>query len=364
MADEDLIACLRLGNVHGVGPIMARRLREAFGSARSFWEAGAEAWRALPGVGDALVRALRASSAHDAEAMLERCRQLGVQVLCQDDALYPEALLTLSDAPLALFLQGDVRALHGARSLTVVGARKATREGRGLARDWCRCFSHRGVVVVSGMAQGIDTAAHGGALEGEAPTVAVLGCGLATLYPLQQRQRDTIVEAGGCVLSEYPPEQRARPEYFPRRNRILATLTLGTLVVEAELSSGSLITARHAVEHGREVMAVPGSVYIRGHAGCHRLIREGAQLVESADDVFRHMDWPVEARAMMDASSSMLDGNERRILELLRQQSMHVDQLADVCRCDVSELASSLLSLELRGLIESLPGGCYGLVHK
>ncbi len=364
MSEKDTLACLRLHGVRGVGSYTANRLLEHFGSASSFWQAGEAAWQAQPGIGPKLIAALQQSSVQDAQQVLQYCQQHGISVLVRDDAGYPPALKALEDAPLVMFYRGNPEILQAERMLAVVGARKASQQGRKLTRQWCQQFSEAGVVVVSGMAYGIDAAAHGGALAGTMPTVAVLGCGLATLYPLQQRQQAAIIDDGGCVLSEYLPQQDARPEHFPQRNRIIAGLTQATLVMEADVASGSLISAKHAVRYGREVLAVPGNVTVSRHAGCHQLIRDGATLVESATDVLTHMAWEGKASASADCAAELATCTPRqqKIVALLQGDVLHVDQLAEACGCSVAELAADLLTLEFKAFIESLPGGRYASV--
>jgi len=247
--------------------------------------------------------------------------------------------------------------------LAVVGTRRASREGRLLARRWCRHLSERGVAVVSGMASGIDAAAHGGALEGEAPTIAVLGCGLAAdTGPMQKRQQEAIA-ARGCVVSEFTPDTTPRPEHFPRRNRIIAGLAAGTLVVEAGLKSGAMITAGHAAAYGREVLAVPGPVMPGQHAGCHQLIRDGAYLVESVGDILELMRWqqPVRKRAATYAPAS---DEEARVIAELGGRILHIDSLAESCGLTVQELSPILIALELAGVVACLPGSRYALADE
>ncbi|MDQ6975422.1 MAG: DNA-processing protein DprA [Mariprofundaceae bacterium] len=365
--DEDaVLACLRLYLVRGIGPYIGNQLISYFGSAVSFWQADAQAWQGQDGVGPKLIKMLQQSNADTAHAMAALCNKNNIHILVRDDPAYPKLLQALDDAPLVLFLQGCSTALENPWSLAVVGARKASKEGRIITRRWCEYFSGKKVMVISGMAYGIDTAAHGGALAGATPTVAVLGCGLASLYPMQQRQTSAIIEHGGCVISEYPPEQAARPESFPQRNRIIAGLSTATLVMEADIASGSLITARHAVRYSRDVFAVPGSVLNQTHAGCHQLIREGASLAESADDVLQALDWH-QAASSMDKELAMVtlmkqcNAEEQNIIRALQHEVLHLDQLAEACQSTIPALAPLLLGLEMQQIIESLPGSRYTL---
>lgn len=358
-ASEIAVAYLRLVMAHGVGPCIGRQLISACGSIQNLWSNSPVQLREIEGVGPKLVEALQGSLEKDALRIAEQCNKSNIQILCFEDDHYPVPLKSCDDAPLLLFAQGDLSALSGRCMLAVVGARKASRESRLIARRWSSYCSKRGVTIVSGMAYGVDTAAHGGALEGDAPTVSVLGCGLGALADTQLRQVEAIA-ARGCVISEYLPDVTGQAEHFPRRNRIIAGLSEATLVIEAGLKSGSMITAGQALSYGREVLAVPGSVLNDAHAGCHQLIRDGATLVESADDLLRHLGWSQQTE-MVDESYLPANDDEAKILTVLRQESMHLDGLADACGLTVTELSSSLLALELQGVIERLPGSRYSL---
>jgi DNA processing protein len=347
---------LRLAMVRGVGPLLGRKLVQAVGSIDGLWASSARELAEIEGVGPQLLDTLRQSAPDSAEATMGYCRLHDIQLICPDDSAWPETLSVIEDAPLVLFVRGDVAHLNHRRMLAIVGARKASREGRLITRRWSKYFSDRGIAVVSGMAYGIDAAAHGGTLEGLSPTLAVLGCGLACLSEEQQRQVEAISRQG-CVISEFFPEVSARPEYFPRRNRIIAALTQATLVMEADLRSGSLITARQAVEYGRDVLAVPGSVLASNHAGCHQLIRDGAGLAESAACVLQHMDWL--AKSVAGKTYTPNSSEETLILQLLNRETLHVDALAETCGLTVPELSPILLRFELQGVVERLPGSRY-----
>ena len=246
--------------------------------------------------------------------------------------------------------------------LSVVGARKA-REGRVIALWWSRFCSERGVTIVSGMAYGIDAAAHGGALEGDAGTVAVLGCGLNAVLGEQQKKQIEAIAENGCVISQYLPDVGARPEQFPQRNRTIAGLSQATLVVEATLRSGSMITASQAAGYGREVFALPCSVLNDAHAGCHQLIRDGATLVASAEELLQQLGW-MQKRDAAHLSYTPTNADEAKILGALRQEIMHLDALSEACNLTVPQLSPSLLALELQGVIERLPGSRYTLGGK
>ncbi len=332
----------------------------ACGGIEELWASSSAELKCIDGVGDKLAAILKKQSKGSAEKILSACARAGIEPLSAGDTRYPVALLQSDDAPLVLFCRGDVQALNHPRLLAIVGARKASSEGRLMTRRWSRYLSANGIGIVSGMAYGIDAAAHGGALEGDAPTIAVLGCGLSTAFSPEQIRQIDAVAAQGCVVSEFLPETGARPENFPRRNRIIAGLASATLVMEADIRSGSLITARLAGDYGREVLAVPGSVLSGNHAGCHQLLRDGACLVESPDDILRSMRWQAcsgEKRTNYEPTND----NEAKIMAALERQILHIDALAEHCDLTVSKISPILLGLELIGVVEALPGSRYTL---
>jgi len=359
-ASEAAIAALRLSLVHGVGVCLGRQLVEVSGSFQAIWKKSATEWGDIEGIGPKLLAALRQSNPQQAQTIATQCEQAGIQILCCEDIAYPNTLQATNDAPLILFARGDVNILPDMQALAIVGARKSSQESKLIARRWSHYFSEYNTVVVSGMAYGIDAAAHSGSLQGSTPTIAVLGCGLLSLQHRQEQQVRAIVEHGGCVLSEFLPEQTARPENFPQRNRIIAGLAQATLVIEADIRSGSLITANHALAYGREVLAVPGSVLNNGHAGCHQLIRDGASLVDTAEQVLQLLGWNSESQ-----SSRMIfkpaNEHEASLFDALQHGILHLDALSEACNLTVPELSPILLDLELRGVIERLPGSRYTL---
>jgi len=360
MISDQALAWLRLTMVRGIGPMIGRRLVQAVGGIEKLWSQPIRTLQAIDGIGPAVLSALEQNLDQAVESVADQCRQRQIGALCPDDPNWPEALQPFDDAPLMLFFQGETSSLCDSRILAVVGARRASRESSIITRRWCRYLSDRQVSIVSGMAYGIDAAAHGGALEGESPTIAVLGCGLAALSEQQQLQVQAIA-AQGCVVSEFLPAVTARPEHFPRRNRIIAGLSHATLVMEADVRSGSLITARQALDYGREVFAVPGSVLGGKHAGCHLLIRDGAVLTENADDVLQNMGWMSAGKGASAGGKAYQpsDAIESKLLQALAGGSMHVDHLAETCDLTVPELSPIVLRLELQGVIERLPGSRY-----
>jgi DNA processing protein len=300
----------------------------------------------------------------------------GHRLLRFTDADFPPQLETIPQPPAALFVSGDASLLLRPQ-VAMVGARSASVAGKANARAFARSLAMAGFVVTSGLADGIDGAAHEAALEAGHPTVAVIGTGPDLVYPRKHRDLSARVEANGALVSEFPPGTAARTDHFPRRNRIIAGLSLGTVVIEAGLQSGSLITARLAGEQGREVFAVPGSIHNPLARGCHRLIREGARLVESASEIAESL--VPAARALgtelaqrLDQSSAdrqercqtatggwRADPEYQRLLNVLGHDQVALDELAARIGQTAAVLSSMLLMLELEGCVEGLPGGRY-----
>ncbi len=371
MDRAELQAWLRLLMTPGLGPSGARRLLASLGSPQAIWRAGPEAWQAL--VKTREHKALQAGMAADALAAVTEQLALTEAWLAADpshtvltlgDARYPSSLLQDEvDPPVMLFAAGDLRLLS-AVSVAVVGSRHPTPQGRADARSFARALSEAGLTVVSGLADGVDGAAHLGALEATGPhtgrTVAVVGTGLDVVYPRQHAELAARIAREGLLLSEFPLGTPPRPSHFPRRNRLVAGLTQGTLVVEAALQSGSLITARLAAEMGREVMAMPGSIHAPQARGCHALIKQGAKLVETAQDVLDELKWTGVRIAQVAMATASDDAGESPDTDPVLQAMGHgpVSQEALSARTGMgpAELGARLLELELMGEVARLPG--------
>ncbi|BAL93799.1 DNA-processing protein DprA [Rubrivivax gelatinosus] len=353
---DDFDAWFRLLQTPGLGREGARRMLAAFGSPDAALGATAQA---LTELGGPALAATMARREPECEARLTAARAWladGAErhVLTLGDALYPPLLLQTADPPLLLYVQGRA-SLLAAESVAIVGSRDATPQGLANAREFARELAQAGLSVVSGLAAGIDGAAHEGALAAGGTTLAVVGTGPDRVYPARHRALARRIADTGAIVSEYDPGTPVLPEHFPQRNRIIAALSRGTLVVEAAPRSGSLITARLAVEAGREVFAVPGSIHSAQSKGCHALIRQGALLVESAADILEALRGTRPAAAPAETG----DEAEDPLLAALGHDPATLDALLARTGWPSAELSAKLLELELDGRVARLPGGLF-----
>lgn len=359
LSPAELEARLRLHGLPAIGPRRFRRLLDSFGSAGAALSAPAAAWRSL-GLPAEAAEARRTPAVREqaaqALAWLERPDH---HLLNFDDPGYPALLGELADAPPLLWVAGTPGVLERPQ-LAVVGSRRASRPGLDSAGAFARSLAGGGFVVTSGLALGIDGAAHLGALAVGGTTVAVLGTGLEVLYPRRHAGLAArIVAEGGALVSELPLATPPQAGNFPRRNRIISGLALGVLVVEASPASGSLITARLAAEQGREVFAIPGSIHHPGARGCHQLIREGAQLVETVEDILDSLrGWQRVAPAVASPVAAGLAADEHPLLALLRAEPQSSEALALRSGLALPQLLAELTELELDGRIVC-EGGCW-----
>ena len=368
MPAQEFEAWFRLLAVPGMTRPMARRLLRALGSPQAVLGACASQWSAAagPAAAQALSTPDPLANARLQLALDWLAGHRDRHVLNLGDGQYPQPLLHCGDPPLMLFLEGRLELLQRP-SVAVVGSRQATPQGLAHARQFASVLSHAGVTVVSGLATGIDGAAHEGALAGAGSTLAVIGTGPDIVYPRRHGGLWRRIVQDGLVVSEHAPGTPALAHHFPHRNRIIAGLTRGTLVVEATLKSGSLITARLAMEGGREVFAVPGSIQSPQAKGCHELIRQGAQLVESAQEILESLGLPASPTAPAAAAAMSDEPDEPdapdartphgRLLRAMGHDPVSLDMLVGRTGDGASVLGARLLELELLGLVARLPGG-------
>ncbi|WP_370641510.1 MULTISPECIES: DNA-processing protein DprA [Halorhodospira] len=359
--DDDTYHALALARVPGVGPRTWSRLMAAFGGPEAVFRAGRSALRSL-GLDATTEAGILAPDWAAARADARWLDGPGARHLLRlARPGYPGQLAEIPDPPPLLFVAGDPATLHHPQ-VAIVGSRHATAAGRDLAHDLAAGLARAGVATTSGLATGIDAAAHRGALEAGGTTLAVVGTGPDRIYPARHRRLHARILASGAVLGELPPGCGPLAAHFPRRNRIVSGLSLGVVVVQAGRHSGSLITARLAAEQGREVFAVPGSIHDPLARGCHALLREGAKLVESVDDILEELPGTVGSapvNAPSDSTSPAADPDEARILAALGHDPLTLDTLQQRSGLTLDRLSSILLTMELKGLVTAIPGGRY-----
>lgn len=363
MVDEQALRpWLVLCRAPGIGSVAVQKLLQHFATAADVVGASEAALRAA-GLEDAQIRALQTP---DAAALARDLQWLAApdrHLLTWEDSRYPSALREISRAPPVLFVQGDPDWL-AMPQIAIVGARSASPQGLENAQAFAAELARRGLVITSGLALGIDGAAHRGALAGGGGTVAVCATGLDRVYPARHKALAHEIVANGALISEFPPGVAALAEHFPRRNRIISGMALGVLVVEAARESGSLITARLALEQGREVFAIPGSIHNPMARGCHRLIRQGAKLVETVDDVLEEVGPLLGTRratitVQNRAATPARDEVERALLAALGDDPVSVDVLAERVAQPLPQLQAALTRLELEGAVATVAGGRY-----
>jgi len=361
-ADSSLRHWLALVRAPGIGPATALRLLERFGDAEPLFAAGPLEWAAA-GLPAALHESLRCPDWDGVERDVRWLEQEGRHLVTWSDARYPPLLREIVQAPVALFCHGDPQLL-ARHQLAIVGARSVTRQGAETAEGFAAELTRCGLLVTSGLALGVDGAAHRGALAAGGATVAVCGTGLDRVFPARHRELAHEIAERGVLVSEFPMGTPPIADNFPRRNRIISGLALGVLVVEAAPRSGSLITARLASEQGREVFAIPGSIHSPMSRGPHALIRQGAKLTESVHDILEELaaqlgkEFSSGARAA-DSEVEPLDPERRRVLEAVGFEPTPFDRLLERLAMPVDALSAALLTLELDGRIAAAPGGAY-----
>lgn len=342
-----------------LGGVALQGFVDAFGSVAAAWAAAPDALRQVTGIGPVTVEAMRRfpwrRMVHEDRA---RVAKAGVAVIVWGDPEYPIRLQTIASAPPVLYVRGALEREDEA-AVAIVGSRRATAYGEDMAGELARELGRRGLTIVSGLARGIDAAAHRGALGVGARTVAVLGNGLDQTYPPEHRDLAESVAASGVLLSEFPLGTAPLRPHFPRRNRIISGLSLGVVVVEAGVESGALITANHALDQGRDVFAVPGRVHARYSEGCNRLIKAGAKLVESWEDVLAELVPNLKGRRRRRPAGPPppdLADEEQRIYDLLADGPLHIDAIIVQSGLGGGRAASVLVGLEMKGAVRQLRG--------
>ena len=354
---DDKVYAIALTLVAGIGPVNYQRLVARFGSARKVFEADFRKISQVEGVGEKLAGRIKSfKSFEEAEEDLKRARSKGVYIVSLEDDNYPVNLRNIPSPPPFIYVKGSLKK-EDERAVAMVGTRRASNLGRLNAERIAFDLARHGITVVSGMAKGIDTCCHRGALSAGGRTIGVLGCGLDHIYPMENRSLYDDIASNGALLSEFPLGTPPYAQNFPRRNRIISGLALGVVIVEAPARSGALITAHLALDQGREVFAVPGSPGIVTSQGCNQLIKMGAKLVETAEDIISEI-LPQLPRAPkpQPKPERALSHDEEKILKLLSQEPCHVDAIAERTGLPTPKVLSLLTQMELNRLIRQLPG--------
>jgi DNA processing protein len=366
----EVLAEVRLSCVRGVGPLLRGRLIEALGDAGRVLSASSSTLQGVRGIGGKLAEAIAdAPSDEAAREMLAAAAAAGIRVLTLLDAEYPPGLREIPDPPAVLYCRGEILPADQ-RAVAIVGTRRATRYGLRQAEEIARGLARAGVTVVSGLARGIDGAAHRAAIEAGGRTLAALAGGLLRIYPPEHVKLADAVALHGALLAEAPPPMPPLSGSFPQRNRIISGLSLGVLVVEAAERSGALITARHAAEQGRDAFAIPGPVDSLQSQGCHRLIQEGAKLVTSVEDVLEELEGPAFTLANTTAPAASTAAPTpareweeplRSLLGAVRKEPTSIDELVDRTDLPIDQVLAGISQLEAAGAIRRLSGALVSL---
>jgi DNA processing protein len=356
-------ALVALNMIEHVGPVRVRQLLEHFGEAPAILGASRQKLLHVRGIGEDTAEAISNwEKTVDLGGELKRVADSGCHIVAQADAEYPEMLRQIYDPPIVLYVKGELSA-KDKNSVAMVGSRMTTHYGIEVARKLAYQLAYIGVTVVSGGARGIDTAAHQGALSAKGRTICILGTGINIIFPAENKELFERIAANGAVITQYPFNRSADKQSFAIRNRIVAGMTLGTVVVEANLTSGALITANFATEYGRQVFAVPGRIDSPRSKGCHELIKKGAKLCESAEDILSEFEYlfPASNRPAAPNETGVLPAielseNEQKAFDALSHEESSMDEVIRHSGLPTSAVSVALLSLEMKRLVKQLPG--------
>lgn len=372
----DIDKWLKLVRADGVGPITFARLIKHFSSADRAMGASVSELTRIEGIGFKTAEQIAATrEKFDVANELELAEELGIWIINIEDKRYPPTVKQIYDPPPVLYIKGTLSRQDNL-AISIVGTRRCSLYGQEQASRFAHLLGSAGFTIVSGMARGIDTAAHHGALSASGRTIAVQGCGLANIFPPENKKLFELIAESGACISELPLQYEPLAENFPPRNRIIAGLSLGTIVIEASLNSGALITAKEALENNREVMAVPGKIDSPASYGSHQLLKQGARLIESVEDVMEalgyigeqlqsHVSEAAEKASekvetpLFDASQLKLSGDEKTIYNCLNKEPLQIDQIIADTALPPGNINAGLISLRLKGLIKQLPGNMF-----
>jgi len=362
-------AKILLNLIPEIGSIRANRLLSYFGSASKIFQSTVEELQSIEGLTKPICeKIIRAHNIFDLEKEIKKADKLGINIITSDEDNYPEQLKVISDPPLVIYVLGEIKK-DDFFSLSIVGTRKPTGYGVSVTEKLTKEFVESKITIISGLARGIDTIAHWTAVKNGGRTIGVLGNGLSICYPpenknLKQKILDT---NSGALISEFPIDTKPERQNFPQRNRLISALSLATIVIEGDITSGALITAKFALEQGKDVFAVPGSIFSKYSKGPHYLLQQGAKLVMSGEDVIREISnlekWVKKKNKRKKETQELqfLNPDEQQILSFieLKPDGIYMDELSNLLKKSISVISQNLTSLELKGLIKSLPGKLY-----
>ncbi len=343
--------------IPGVGPVLIKTLLDRFGNPKRVFKASRRELARVDGIGERLAGVIKETDIRGkVQRELKLIDELNASIITFMDQSYPNNLRQIFDPPPLLYVRGDLKP-EDELAISIVGSRLTSNYGRMITERIAGDLARHGVTIVSGMARGIDSAAHKGALSAGGRTIAVLGCGVDIVYPPENHHLFDEITAHGAVISEFPISTPPEGSNFPRRNRIISGLSLGVVVVQADSRSGSLITAGLALEQNRDVFAVPGNVGTAGSRGTNRLIKQGAKLIESAEDILEEVLPRFQHRVLeREERKPFLEEDEERVFCLLEDEPIHIDSIIAQTRMSPSRVSTILLQLELKGLVQQLSG--------
>lgn len=357
-----LEALISLNMVGDIGSIRLKKLLDYFGKAENILKAPCEKLMAVSGIGREIARKVTSLKEEDIDKELDLAKKYNLKIITVDDVGYPENLKNIPDPPIVLYVKGELKP-EDKISMAIVGSRRASYYGLSCAEKFAQELSACGFTIVSGMARGVDTYSHKGALKAGGRTIAVIGSGFNHIYPPENKKLAEEIAQNGAVISEFPIDTKPLPQNFPRRNRVISGLSLGVLVVEAAQNSGALITADCALEQGRDVFALPGKIDSGNSFGTNGLIKQGAKLVSCADDIIEEFNIPQPANTDEEETketrldnSACLSDSESLLYNLISEQPVLLDEIVEKSGFAISEISGILLNLQLRRLIRQIPG--------
>lgn len=360
-SESEIFYRIALSMIHDIGPVTARRLINTFGSAEEVFKQHERSLMDVDGIGRERARFIRGfADWKKVEEILRRSRLLGIGVIHEENSLYPENLKDLQDAPLILYVKG--RPVPQDRyAIAIVGSRRCSEYGKRVTEKLSRGLADYGLTIVSGLARGIDTLSHTEALRAGGRTAGVFASGLDRVYPQENKSLVERIIKRGFVISEFPPGTRPLKENFPRRNRLISGLSIAVIVIEAEAESGALITANYGLEQGREVFAVPGSIFSKTSQGTNNLIKKGAKPVSCIEDIIEEIGSKLRGlkseRGFRGSEQELeFSAREKDIIKILEQEPLHIDEIVRKSAYPVSEVSSILLELELKGVVKQIEG--------